>query len=108
MSTEKEIEIAINNFDKSKIAILHTVSSYPCNNSDIDLNIMLNYKKKYNPVIGCSGHEKGLQISIAAVALGAKVLERHITLDRTTWGTDQSTSLEPRGLQELVRDIRIV
>lgn len=108
MSTEAEIEKAINNFDKSKIAILHTVSSYPSNNSEIDLNIMLNFKKKYNTVVGYSGHEKGLQISIAAVALGAKVIERHITLDRSMWGTDQSASLEPKGLKELVRDIRII
>jgi N-acetylneuraminate synthase len=108
MSTLQEIETAISYFDKSRIAILHTVSSYPSDNDEIDLNIMLSYKKKYNTVIGYSGHEKGLQISIAAAALGAKVLERHITLDRSMWGTDQSASLEPRGLKELVRDVRII
>ncbi len=108
MSSEQEIDRALNYFDKSKIAILHTVSSYPSNNSEIDLNIMLNFKKKYKTIVGYSGHEKGLQISIAAVALGAKVLERHITLDRSMWGTDQSASLEPKGLRELVRDVRII
>ena len=108
MSSEQEIDSAINYFDKSNIAILHTVSSYPSDNHEIDLNIMLNLKKKYETVVGYSGHEKGLQISIAAVALGAKVLERHITLDRSMWGTDQSASLEPKGLKELVRDVRII
>jgi N-acetylneuraminate synthase len=108
MSTESEIDFAVKNFDKTKLAILHTVSSYPCGNDEVDLNIMTNFKKKYDTVIGYSGHEKGLQISLAAVALGAKVIERHITLDRTMWGTDQSASLEPKGLLELVRDIRIV
>ena len=108
MSNIQEIDAAINYFDKSKIAILHTVSSYPCNNNEIDLNIMLSFKKKYNTIIGYSGHEKGLQISTAAVALGAKVLERHVTLDRTMWGTDQAASVEPKGLKELVRDVRII
>ena len=108
MSNQQEIDAAIKHFDKSKIAILHTVSSYPCDNNEIDLNIMLKFKTKYNTVIGYSGHEKGLQISIAAVALGAKVLERHVTLDRTMWGTDQSASVEPKGLRELVRDVRII
>jgi N-acetylneuraminate synthase len=57
---------------------------------------------------GYSGHEHGLQATIAAVALGATFIERHITLDRSMWGTDHSASLEPAGLQRLVRDIRIV
>ena len=108
MSNQQEIDRAINHFDKSKIAILHTVSSYPCDNNEIDLNVMIKFKTKYNTVVGYSGHEKGLQISTAAVALGAKVLERHITLDRTMWGTDQAASIEPKGLRELVRDVRII
>jgi N-acetylneuraminate synthase len=58
--------------------------------------------------IGYSGHERGLQISLAAVALGAVMVERHITLDRTMWGSDQAASLEPSGLELLVRDIRVI
>ena len=59
-------------------------------------------------VIWYSGHESGLQISVAAVAMGAKIIERHITLDRTMWGSDQAASVEPEGLRKLVRDIRVV
>ena len=58
--------------------------------------------------IGYSGHERGLQISLAAVALGAVAVERHITLDRTMWGSDHAASLEPTGLEHLVRDIRVI
>jgi N-acetylneuraminate synthase len=58
--------------------------------------------------VGYSGHERGLQISLAAVALGAVAVERHITLDRTMWGSDHAASLEPQGLDHLVRDIRII
>ena len=65
-------------------------------------------ENRYKCKVGYSGHEKGLQISLAAVALGATSIERHITLDRTMWGTDQSASLEPDGLNKLVRDIRVI
>ena len=63
---------------------------------------------RYGCPVGYSGHERGLQVSVASVALGASIVERHITLDRTMWGTDQSASLEPAGLNTLVRDIRII
>ena len=63
---------------------------------------------RYGVPVGYSGHERGLQISLAAVALGAVAVERHITLDRTMWGSDQASSLEPKGLEALVRDIRIL
>ena len=72
------------------------------------MNVIPNFIKKYNFPIGYSGHEIGIQTSIAAVVLGACFIERHITLDRSMWGTDQSASLEPRGLKTLVRDIRII
>ena len=108
MSSEDEVKNAVNIFDITKLAIMHSVSTYPSANNEIDLNVMLNLKKKYKTIIGYSGHEKGLQISLAAVAIGAKIIERHITLDRTMWGTDQAASLEPKGLSELVRDIRVI
>ena len=65
-------------------------------------------RKRYGVSVGYSGHEVGLQISLAAVALGARLLERHITLDRAMWGSDQAASLEPGGLNRLVRDVRII
>ena len=65
------------------------------------------FSEKYDVHVGYSGHERGLQVTIAAVALGATFIERHITLDRSMWGTDHSASLEPEGLKKLVRDIRV-
>ena len=90
------------------LVLLHTVSSYPAKLDDINLTVISKFKEKFNCPIGYSGHEVGLQISLAAVTLGAKVLERHITLDRVMWGTDQAASLEPQGLFKLIRDIRII
>ncbi len=90
------------------LVLLHTVSSYPAKQDDINLNVISKFKEKFNCPIGYSGHEVGLQISLAAATLGAKVIERHITLDRVMWGTDQAASLEPQGLFKLIRDIRII
>lgn len=109
MSTLAEIDIAVKSFNSDLLSILHCTSSYPCNNDEINLNMLHTLKKLYpNNVIGYSGHESGLQISVAAVAMGAKIIERHITLDRTMWGSDQAASVEPEGLRKLVRDIRVV
>jgi len=92
-----------------KIVILQCTSTYPLDEKDVHLNVIQTYKKEFpEAVIGYSGHEKGLQISLAAVALGAKVIERHVTLDRTMKGGDHAASLEPSGLQRLVRDIRVI
>jgi N-acetylneuraminate synthase len=90
------------------IILLHTVSTYPAKARNINLNIMKTYKQLFKSPVGYSGHEVGLQITLAAVALGANVIERHITLDRSMWGTDQAASVEAAGLIKLVRDIRIV
>ena len=109
MSTEAEIDQALSHFSTSaEVALLHCTSTYPLQAKEANLRAMGWLREKYNKTVGYSGHETGLQISIAAVALGASILERHITLDRTNWGTDQSASLEPAGLTKLVRDIRIV
>ncbi|MCH2110788.1 MAG: N-acetylneuraminate synthase family protein, partial [Polyangiaceae bacterium] len=86
----------------------HTTSTYPCSPDEINLRMMETLRDAFDVPVGYSGHEVGLQISIAAAALGAAVVERHITLDRTMWGTDHSASLEPGGLSRLVRDIRII
>lgn len=93
---------------EEKIILLHAVSSYPARPENINLNVIKTYHDLFNCVVGYSGHEVGLQITLAAVSLGAKVIERHITLDRSMWGTDQAASVEPGGLMRLTRDIRII
>jgi N-acetylneuraminate synthase len=93
---------------EQNIVLLHTVSTYPAQAKDINLNVMKTYQRLFECPVGYSGHEVGLQITLAAVAMGAKVIERHITLDRSLWGTDQAASVEPVGLIRLVRDIRII
>jgi sialic acid synthase SpsE len=109
MSTLEEIDQAISVFpEDSPLALLHCTSTYPLAADEANLRAMVVLGERYSRPVGYSGHETGLQISIAAVALGARIIERHITLDRAMWGTDQSASLEPRGLQTLVRDIRVV
>lgn len=108
MSTMDEITHAIGLFPRERLVILHATSTYPCKPEEINLRMIHTLREKFGIPVGYSGHEVGLQISIAAAALGAAVIERHITLDRTMWGSDQSASIEPSGLQRLVRDIRVV
>jgi len=98
----------VNFLGEENLVLLHTVSSYPANYDDINLMVIRKFKEKFNCPIGYSGHEVGLQISLAAAALGANVIERHITLDRAMWGTDQAASVEPQGLIKLIRDIRAI
>ena len=89
------------------MAVLHCVSTYPTTTSELNLNVIKTFQSKYpNLIIGYSGHETGLSTTYAAVALGAKIIERHITLDRSMWGTDHSASIEPHGLKTLVSNIR--
>ena len=107
MSTQKEVDDAINLFEGSNIALLHCVSTYPTPTEELNLNVIKTYKNRYPEIIiGYSGHETGLSTTYAAVALGAKIIERHITLDRSMWGTDHSASVEPHGLESLVSNIR--
>ncbi len=87
---------------------LHCTSTYPARAEEINLRVMDTLRARYERPIGYSGHEVGLQVSLAAVARGADVLERHITLDRAMWGSDQAASVEPQGLQRLVRDVRVI
>jgi len=108
MSQMSDVVKAVNIFKKNKckFSILHSVSDYPSEEKDLNLNLINIYKKKFKVDIGYSGHEKGVSPSIMAVCLGAQVIERHITLDRTMWGTDQAASLEKRGMIELVNVVR--
>jgi N-acetylneuraminate synthase len=107
MSTMEEITKAVNTLGLKKLLIAHSTSSYPCKNSELNLNMITTLKKKYPLTpIGYSGHETGLAPTWAAVALGASFVERHITLDRAMWGTDQAASVEVLGMMRLVSNIR--
>ena len=89
--------------------LLHANSTYPAPPEQLNLRVINSLMAEYpNVPIGYSGHEVGLQSTLAAVALGACVIERHITLDRAMWGSDQSASVEPEGMRRLVRDIRVL
>jgi len=106
MSTEEEILKSANIFNKDNLIVLHCTSAYPCKIEELNLSYIYKLKKMFNCPIGYSGHEVGLSTTLAAVAMGAKVIERHVTLDRSLWGSDQSASIEPQGLEKLIRDIK--
>ena len=108
MSSIDEIDKAVATLVDVPLAIAQSTSTYPCVASELNLRALISLAERYNVPTGYSGHEHGLQATIAAVAIGATFIERHITLDRSMWGTDHSASLEPAGLQRLVRDIRVV
>ena len=109
MSTLEQIDAAVAVFDPSKLIILHATSTYPLPPEEANLRMIGSLQERYPEIpIGYSGHERGLQISVAAVALGATVVERHITLDRAMWGSDHAASLEPDDFSHLVRDIRVI
>ncbi|MFD9949500.1 N-acetylneuraminate synthase family protein [Nonomuraea sp. NPDC059023] len=108
MSTLPEIDEAVEILGTDKLIIMHATSTYPLPPEEANLRTITTLKQRYGVPVGYSGHERGLQISLAAVTLGAVAVERHITLDRTMWGSDHAASLEPSGLEHLVRDIRII
>lgn len=110
MSTLEEITVAVDIFRKydCPFELMHCNSSYPMKNEEANLKCISTLREKFKCNVGYSGHETGLQISIAAVVFGITSLERHITLDRAAYGSDQAASLEPQGLIRLVRDVRIV
>jgi len=108
MSSMPEIDKAVDLLNNVPLAIAQATSTYPAEASELNLRAIQTFAEKYKVPVGYSGHERGLQVTIAAVALGAVFVERHITLDRSMWGTDHSASLEPEGLKKLVRDIRII
>ena len=108
MSTMEEIDKAVEIIGLDNTVIYHCTSTYPSSNDELNLNVIKTFKDKYDCPIGYSGHEKGIVSSTIAVVLGACSIERHITLDRALWGSDQAASLEPEGLRKMVRDIRNV
>jgi len=110
MSTMQEITACVDFFREHNcpFELMHCNSTYPMRDMDANLKIMETLRRQFDCSVGYSGHEVGLQISLAAVAMGATSIERHITLDRTMYGSDQAASLEPGGLIKLVRDIRVI
>ena len=108
MSTMDEIRRAVSLLDRDRLIIAHCTSSYPCRPDELNLRTIETLRSEFGVPVGYSGHEVGLQTTVAAVVLGAALVERHITLDRAMWGSDQAASVEPGGLKRLVRDIRVV
>jgi sialic acid synthase SpsE len=108
MSTSEEIQTAYDALAGDKLLVAHATSSYPCKAGELNLRMIPKLAADLDCPIGYSGHEVGLQATLAAVALGATFVERHITLDRSMWGSDHAASVEPWGLMRLVRDIRVI
>lgn len=108
MSTMEEIRHAVKVLGEENLVLFHCTSTYPNLHNEINLRVIEKLKEEFACPIGYSGHEKGLLPSVLSVQLGASSVERHITVDRTLWGSDQAASLEPEGLRRMVRDIREV
>jgi N-acetylneuraminate synthase len=108
MSTMDEIRGAVDRLHRERLLVAHTTSTYPCKPEELNLRMLHTLREEFGCPVGYSGHEVGLQTTVAAVSLGASFVERHITLDRAMWGSDQAASIEPGGLIRLVRDIRVV
>ncbi len=108
MSTLEEIDCAVEIFKKSgcPFEVMHCVSTYPMEDTDANLNCISTLRDRYSCDVGYSGHEVGLAVSYAAAALGITSLERHITLNRSMYGSDQSASIEPNGLRNLIGAVR--
>ena len=108
MSTMKQIRHAVDILGEDNLVLLHCTSTYPSNAEEMNLKVIPEFKKEFNCPVGYSGHERGISPSVIAVALGANMVERHITTDRTNWGSDQAASLETAGLYHMIRDIKQV
>ena len=108
MSTQEQIDHAVDILGQDNLVLMHCTSTYPSSEAELNLNVIPNYIEKYKCPIGYSGHEKGVFPSVLAASMGACAIERHITTDRTLWGSDHPASLEPEGLRRLIRDIRLL
>lgn len=108
LSTLAQIDHAVEVLGKENLAIMHCTSTYPSKPQELNLLVIPELKKRYGVPVGYSGHEVGLSTTLAAVALGACMIERHITLDRAMWGSDQAASVEPQGFARMVRDTRTI
>jgi N-acetylneuraminate synthase len=108
MSTMEQIRKAVRVFNIENLIICHSTSAYPCDSSELNMRMIETLRDEFDVPIGYSGHEVGLAPTLVAASLGARLIERHITLSRAMWGTDQAASIEPQGVVKLVRDIRTV
>jgi len=108
MSTLAQVDHAVEILGKRDLILLHATSTYPAHYHELNLKVIPVLARRYDLPVGYSGHETGIASSVAAVALGAVMVERHLTLDRAMWGSDQAASLEPNGMTRLIRDIRLV
>lgn len=108
MSTLAQIDHAVEVLGTKDLVLMHATSTYPSKLNELNLNLIPVLEERYSVPVGYSGHEVGLATTLAAVVLGASVVERHITLDRAMWGSDQAASVEPHGFARLVRDIRAI
>jgi len=108
MSTLEQIDHAVALLGKEDLVLLHACSTYPAYYEELNLRAIPIMRARYGVPVGYSGHETGISSTVAAAVLGACCVERHITLDRSMWGTDHAASLEPNGMSRVVRDIRLV
>ena len=108
MSTIEQVDRAVDVLGKKDLVILHACSTYPAYYEELNLKVIDVLRDRYGVPVGYSGHETGLPSSVTAATLGACIVERHITLDRSMWGSDHAASLEPNGITRLVRDIRLI
>jgi len=108
MSSLEQIDHAVQVLGKQDLVIMHSCSTYPAHYEELNLRVIPVLAQQFGVPIGYSGHETGIPSSVAAVALGACMIERHLTLDRAMWGSDHAASLEPNGFTRLIRDIRLI
>lgn len=108
MSSMEQITHAVDILGTNNLVIYHCTATYPTDNEELNLKVIQTFRENFDCPIGFSGHERGVTPSVMAVAFGANSVERHITIDRTLWGSDHAASLEPHGLFIMVRDIRQV
>ncbi len=108
MSSLTQVHAAVKLLGTDNLVLLHCNGTYPCPPEQLNLRTIMRLAGEFNCPIGYSGHEVGLPTTVASVALGACFVERHITLDRAMWGSDQAASVEPQGLERLVKYIRVV
>lgn len=107
MSTLEQIKTAVSAIGTQNLLLMHSTSSYPCDPTELNLRMIQTLRSMFDCPIGYSGHEVGLVTTVVAVALGASAVERHFTLDRAMWGSDQAASVEPGGFRRLVKYIRV-
>jgi N-acetylneuraminate synthase len=108
MSTLAQIDHAVGVLGTENLILLHACSTYPAYYEELNLRTIRTLQERYGVPVGYSGHETGIASTVAAVALGACLVERHITMDRSMWGSDHAASLEPNGITRVVRDIRLI